>query len=186
MKSGIHVGDAMTVNPVSVGPDFSLTECAKVMESNHVGAVVVKSDGKTLGILTEQDIVRKAVTRGANTKHSRVMDFMEHRLITIGPAADIYDALVKMRDNNIRHLPVVQGNKMAGLLTIKDILKIEPQLFEIMVEKFELREESRKPINRIIPSEGLCEACGEYSEKVKSVKDSILCHECSKEQTMLV
>ena len=98
---------------------------------------------------------------------------------------DIYDALVKMRDNNIRHLPVVENNEMVWLLTIKDILKIEPQLFELIVEKFELREESRKPINRIIPTEGICQECGEYSEKVNEIKGTILCENCSKQQIEL-
>ncbi|MBW2970751.1 CBS domain-containing protein [Candidatus Woesearchaeota archaeon] len=58
----------------------------------------------------------------------------------------MYDSLVLMRDYNIRHLPVVHKKELVGYLTIKDILKIEPQLFELIVEKFELREEHRKPI----------------------------------------
>src|SRR3989338_9389822 len=167
MKSGIQVADAMTINVISVTSDFTLSECAKIMDSNHIGAVVVKDNGASFGILTEKDIVRKAVARGVSVKKAKVKDFMETELITITPDADIYDALIKMRDNNIRHLPVVENNEMAGLLTIKDILKIEPDLFDLIVEKFELREESRKLINRIIPTEGICQVCGQYSEKVK-------------------
>ena len=87
-----------------------------------------------------------------------------------------------MRDNNIRHLPVVENNEMVGLLTIKDILKIEPDLFDLIVEKFELKEENRKPINRIIPTEGICQECGEYSEKVKELNDTILCENCSRQE----
>ena len=155
MKSGFKVADAMTINPVSVSPDTSLLKCAKIMSEKHVGAVVVK-DWNSLGILTEQDIVRKAVAKNINMNES-VKNFTETKLITISPDTDIYDALIKMRDSNIRHLPVVENDGMVGLLTIKDILKIEPQLFDLIVEKFELREESRKPINRIIPTEGICQ-----------------------------
>ena len=90
-----------------------------------------------------------------------------------------------MRDNNIRHLPVVENNEMVGLLTIKDILKIEPQLFDLIVEKFELREESRKSINRIIPEEGICQACGEYSEKVKEINQTTLCENCARQEIKL-
>lgn len=183
MKSGYKVADAMTINPISVNADMTLLECAKIMSEKHVGAVVVKS-WNSLGILTEQDIVRKVVANGINL-NEKVNGFMETRLITIPPDMDIYDALVKMRDNNIRHLPVVENNEMVGLLTIKDILKIEPQLFELIVEKFELREESRKPINRIIPTEGICQECGEYSEKVNEIKGTILCENCSKQQIEL-
>ena len=186
MKSGIQVADAMTINPISIEPDINLAECARIMARNHIGAVVVKDNGVSLGILTEQDIVRKAVAKGINANDAIAKEIMAKRLITIKPSADIYDALIKMRDNNIRHLPVVENGRMLGLLTIKDILKIEPQLFDIIVEKFELREESRKPINRIIPTEGICQLCGEYSEKVEQVDGSSLCQSCAKEQAMLV
>jgi len=179
MKSGIKVADAMTINPVSVSPDISLLECSKIMSDKHVGAIVVK-DWNSLGILTEQDIVRKAVAKGLDVNRN-VRGLVEKDLITISPLNDIYDALIKMRDNNIRHLPVVSHNEMVGLLTIKDILKIEPQLFDLIVEKFELREEGRKPINRIIPAEGICQECGEYSEKVKETNETVLCEECSKQ-----
>lgn len=180
MKSGYNVADAMTVNPISISPLTTLIDCAKVMAENHVGAVVVKDNGKIMGILTEQDIVRKAVAKGRNMDE-QVKHFMEPQLITIAPGADIYDALIKMRDSNIRHLPVIEKGNMHGLLTIKDILKIEPQLFELIVEKFELKEESRKPINRVIYSEGICQQCGEYSVQVNEKDGTMVCDACAKE-----
>ena len=184
MKSGYKVADAMTMNPISINPYITLLECAKIMSEKHVGTVVVKDNEHSIGILTEQDIVRKAVAKGVNV-NEKVKDFMETKLITISLDADIYDALIKMRDNNIRHLPVIQDNEMVGLLTIKDILKIEPSLFDLIVEKFELREESRKPINRIISTEGICQECGEYSEKIRSTNGTVLCENCSKQQIEL-
>ncbi len=183
MKTGYKVVDAMTINPISVNAGITLLECAKIMSEKHVGTVVVK-DWNSLGILTEQDIVRKVVANGINI-NEKVRDFMETKLITISPDADIYDAIIKMRNSNIRHLPVIEGNNMVGLLTIKDILKIEPQLFDLIVEKFELREESRKPINRVIPTEGICQECGQYSEKVKEIDGTVLCDNCSKQQIEL-
>jgi len=183
MKTGYNVADAMTINPISITPDITLLECAKVMSEKHVGTVVIKDNEHSLGILAEQDIVRKAVAAGVNM-NEKVKTFMETKLITISPDADIYDALIKMRDNNIRHLPVIENNKMVGLLTIKDILKIEPELFDLIVEKFELREESRKPINRVIPTEGICQTCGEYSENVNEIDGTILCENCAKEETL--
>jgi len=183
MKTGYKVADAMTTKPVSVSQNTTLLDCARTMDEKHVGAVVVKDNEISSGIITEQDIVRKVVAKGINPLTEKVKDYMEKRLVTVNPDEDIYDALILMRDNNIRHLPVVSGDKMVGLLTIKDILKIEPQLFEIVVEKFELKEESRKPINRIIPTEGLCEGCGTYTEKIKDVDGSLLCENCAKEQS---
>ena len=175
----------MTTKPISVSSEASLEECAKVMFQNHVGALVIKDNHESRGLITEQDIVRKVIAKGVNPLTKKVKDFMETKLETISPSDDIYDALIKMRDNNIRHLPVVQNNEIVGLLTIKDILKIEPQLFELVVEKFELKEESRKPIIRIIPTEGICQECGEYSEKVREIKGTVLCESCAKQEKLL-
>lgn len=183
MKTGYKVADAMTINPISISADISLLECAKIMSEKHVGTVVVK-EWNSLGILTEQDIVRKAVAHGIDI-NEKVKRFMETKLITIPPDMDVYDALIKMRDNNIRHLPVIKNHEMVGLLTIKDILKIEPELFDLIVEKFELREESRKPINRIIPTEGICQECGNYSEKIIEASGTVLCDNCAKQEIEL-
>lgn len=182
MKTGIKVMDAMTTKPISISSDITLKECAEIMDDKHVGAVVIKDNGRSTGILTEQDIVRKVVAKGINPVTKKVDEYMENKLITIEPEADIYDALIKMRNSNIRHLPILKDDVLVGLLTIKDILKIQPQLFELLVEEFELREENRKPINRIIKSEGICQACGEYSEKISYVDDTMLCKSCAKEQ----
>lgn len=181
MKTGYKVLDAMTTKPISVSPDISLQECAKVMDDKHVSTLIVKQDEQSIGIITDQDIVRRVIAKGINPLEKNVKEFMETELITIEPEADVYDALIMMRDNNIRHLPIVRNSTLLGLLTIKDILKIQPQLFDLLVEKFELREESRKPINRIIKNEGICQGCGEYSEEVKDKDGTLLCAKCAKE-----
>jgi len=182
MKTGYKVVDAMTTKPVSVSPEITLQECANIMDENHVSTVVVQDNEHSAGILSDQDIVRKAVAKGINPLNKKVKEFMETNVVTIEPETDIYDALIKMRDLNIRHLPVVKDDKMIGLLTLKDILKIQPQLFDLLVEKFEVREGERKPINRIIPGEGICQACGEYSEEVKDVDGSLFCPKCAERQ----
>ena len=160
MKTGYKVYDCMTTKPISVSSESTLEECGKVMAKNHVGALVIKDSHKSLGVITEQDIVRKVIAKGVNPLGKKVREFMAAKLITISPNDDIYEALIKMRDHNIRHLPVVDKGNMIGLLTLKDVLKIEPSLFELLVEKFELREEKRKPIDRIIQKEGICQGCG--------------------------
>ena len=182
MKTGYTVYDCMTTRPISVSPDKNLQECAKIMAKNHVGALVVKNDGASTGLITEQDIVRKVIAKGINPLTKKVRDYMARKLLTISPKEDIYNALIKMRDSNIRHLPVVDKGQMVGLLTLKDILKIEPSLFELLVEKFEIREEKRKPLDRIIQTEAICQNCGAYSEDITKVKGMLLCERCAKEQ----
>ena len=181
MKTGYKVCDAMTQAPIVVHPEDTLKACANIMKNNHVGAVIVKDQGKLLGILTEQDIVRKAVAQGEDPEKSKVREVMEKGLRTIGPEEDIFDALMKMRDLNIRHLPVVDNSKMIGLLTLKDVLKIQPQLFELLVEKIEVREAERKPLASAKENEGICQLCGEYAEELTEIRGSMVCEKCKRD-----
>jgi signal-transduction protein with cAMP-binding, CBS, and nucleotidyltransferase domain len=182
MKTGIKVGDAMTEQPIYLSPENSLEVCAREMEQHHVGAVLVKENDSLVGLLTEQDIVRNVIAKGKNPLDLKVVEVMEKDLHTIEPDKDIFEALQRMKDLNIRHLPVMNDGKLLGLLTVKDVLKIEPQLFDLMVEKFELREEENKPINRVSSDEGLCNECGEYSDKLAELDGVMVCETCAKAQ----
>jgi len=181
MKTGYKVADAMTVNPVILTKDTSLKKCAQIMEKKHVGAVLIGDKDNIEGILTEQDIVRKVIGKGINPLKKKVGDFMENKLFKIKPEKDIFDALILMRDKNIRHLPVFDGKKFRGLLTIKDVLKIQPNLFNFMVEKFELREEHRKPTFETRENEGICQICGNYTPELIKVEETLMCKKCKEE-----
>lgn len=144
MKTGIKVSDAMTEKPIYVTTHVTLSDVAKIMREKHVGGMIVKEGQELKGLVTEQDLVRKAVAEGVDPTTAKISEYMETEIISISPDDDIYEALVKMRDNNIRHLPVMLDTKLLGLLTIKDVLKIQPSLFDLIVEKFEIREHGRK------------------------------------------
>jgi CBS domain-containing protein len=178
MKTGYKVGDAMTMHPVTIRKETTLLECAKIMSEKHVGSLLIEEKDKVVGIITEQDMVRKGMAELLDPVKTQVSKIMEIELFTIAPDKDIYDALILMRDYNIRHLPVVDKGKFVGFLTIKDVLKIQPQLFEIIVEKFELREEARKPIFGGETTEGNCEVCGNYSDLLEDVDGQKVCPAC--------
>lgn len=181
MKTGYKVMDAMTINPVILSKDISLQQCAKIMEKKHVGAVLIGTKDNVEGLLTEQDIVRRVIGKGINPLEKKVGDFMEKKLLKISPEKDIFDAIKIMRDKNIRHLPVFDGKKFKGLLTLKDVLKIQPRLFDLMVSKFELREEQRKPIFKPKEKEGICQTCGNYSEELFNIDEVLMCKKCKEE-----
>ena len=177
MKTGVRVLDAMTKEPVVVDPELSLERCAKIMLQHGVGGVVVKDKGVLKGIVTEKDFVEKVVAKGLDPKKSRVKDVMKKSVVSIEPDKDIHDAIIRMRDNDVRRLPVVHDGKLVGLLTEKDILKIEPSLFELLVEKFRLREEAGKPVFLKGLKMGECESCGAFG-KLHRREDRLLCDGC--------
>jgi signal-transduction protein with cAMP-binding, CBS, and nucleotidyltransferase domain len=148
------------------------------MAEKHVGGIIVVEGGVLAGILTEQDIVRKVVAQGNDALKMKVEDIMETKLHKISPAQDVYDAIIKMGEVNIRHLPVVDEDEFMGLITMKDVLKIEPQLFDFIVSKFELKEETKKPVFGGDSKDGVCELCGKFTTEILSVGNSRVCEDC--------
>ena len=179
MLTGYKVCDAMTRKPISVTPNATIQECAKLMKENDVGSLVIRDNNDKLkGLITEQMLVHKIIVENRDFKKTKASEIMEEDMKTIEPNMDIYEAMVKMRDMNTRQAPVVtKEGKLVGLLTIKDILKIEPSLFELIAETMQIREEENKPIIKH-ESEGICELCGNYEKKLIEKEGIYMCDNC--------
>ncbi|MGM5484172.1 MAG: CBS domain-containing protein [Nanobdellota archaeon] len=146
MDTDFKVYDAMTKKPVSIEPKTSIIECANIMKENDVGSVLVLEGKQFVGIITESDIIKKVVSSGKKLDDIKAENIMEVQVATIEPSANLFDAINTMAQLNIRHIPVVNDGEFIGFLTSKDILKIEPALFEILVDEYEIREAERKPL----------------------------------------
>lgn len=182
MEIGVKVGDIMTRKFVSVGPGTPIINCAKDMIKKHVGSLIIKENGRVLGILTEKDIIW-ALTKKRDLSRIRAKDIMTRRVATISPSKDIYDALLKMKKKKIRWLPVVIKKNIIGMITLKDILRIEPSLFDIAVQNMQIREEKQKLKSKgknnysLWIKEGGCEKCGARGI-LYNVYGKFLCEQC--------
>ncbi len=184
MKSRITVGDVMTRKFVAVRPETSLYACSKEMVKNKVGSLIIKNDDKVHGILTEGDIINAMVKRkNPNIRRIQARDIAVRKLITIKPDEDILTAISKMRKSYHKRLPVVAGGKVVGMITIKDILKIQPGLFTEISDSFKIREEIEK-MQRVsqangarLRGEGICEECGNF-ETLYKTDGALLCENC--------
>lgn len=176
MKTGIKVSDAMSQTPVTIQPTKTVLDCAKVMLKKNVGSILIVNNNDLQGILTEKDLV-SFIARGLDPKKTAVSKVMTKKIDTITPDVDLYEALIKMKTEKVRRLPVIHNKKLVGMLTLSDILKIQPALFEIIQEraKIEFPKKSQKPI------EGECELCENYG-KLYEVDGQFLCEECRAEQ----
>lgn len=147
MNTDFKVIDAMTRNPIKVSPETTVQACAKIFTESNVGSALVMKDEKLVGIVTSHDIVCKCVAKGFDATTVIVEDILCSNVTTIKPEANLFDAISTMAQLDIRHLPVVdEHGDFMGFLTSKDVLKIEPALFEILLDEYELREQERKPI----------------------------------------
>jgi len=184
MKIGVKVGDVMTRQLVAVKPNESIVNCAKVMANKDVGLVIVRKEGKLLGILTERDVIW-ALTKKHDLFRVKAGDIMLKKITTIKPSRDIYEALLRMKKQKIRWLPITIKGNIIGLLTLNDILKIEPGLFEIAIANFKIKEEEDKFRRKkdVIAGkegwlrEGECDECGAFG-LLFSIDGELICENC--------
>lgn len=126
------VGDFMRMKVVTVASGITVSACAKAMAARKVSSAVVTEKGAIVGIVTENDIARRVVARDLDPKTSKVYLIMTKDVVTIAPETPIYDAMVRLGQGKIKHLPVVKGKKLVGIITAMDILRVQPAYIDIL------------------------------------------------------
>src|SRR5919204_2305108 len=110
------VRDAMTPGVRTVRPSQSLVEAAEVMKGEDVGSVPVVEEGRLAGILTDRDIVTRAVAERRDPQAVRVEEVASRDLVTVEPEQDLDEALALMARHQVRRLPVVEEGRLVGML----------------------------------------------------------------------
>jgi CBS domain-containing protein len=106
----------------SVSPDDTVFDAIKVLAEKGVGALIVMDKGKLVGILSERDYTRKIALQGKNSKESRVRDIMTANVLVVSPKTRTRECMAIMSEKNIRHLPVIDGGTVLGMLSIRDLM----------------------------------------------------------------
>lgn len=115
------LGELVKPNFIVVAPEDTLGEVAERMTSENVGAVIVKDHGRLIGILTERDMLRAMAAR-VHTSDARVRQWMTADPITAAPDMSLEDAAQVMLENGFRHLPVVDGTNVLGVVSLRRVL----------------------------------------------------------------
>ncbi len=108
---------------ISISPTATVLDALKLMAQHNVAGVLVLDGEKLAGIFTERDYARKIVLKGKTSADSKVSEVMVTELVTITPDDDTTRCMRLMTDKSIRHLPVLEGGKLVGLVSIGDIVK---------------------------------------------------------------
>lgn len=107
----------------SVAPGDPVLTAIKKMAEHHVGALLVMSGDRLAGIISERDYARKVVLLGRSSEETRVEAIMTAKVVTVTPRQDAHDCMRLMTDMRIRHLPVVNGDRVVGVLSIGDLVR---------------------------------------------------------------
>jgi signal-transduction protein with cAMP-binding, CBS, and nucleotidyltransferase domain len=153
------------------------------MVKKRVGSLILEEKGILKGIITEKDIIW-ALTKKSQKDLNKIKcsDISPRKLTTIKPNADLMTAIKLMQKSKFRRLPVVVKERLVGLLTLKDILRIEPALFEIACghNSLEIKEERDKLKRKDHQGKfdfGLCENCGK-EDFLETTDGRLLCEDC--------
>jgi len=136
----------MTRDPTHIDPKQTVDGAAHIMDREGVGSLLVVNDGLQ-GIVTERDIVTKIVSRDRKASNVLIEEIMtpSEQVTTVEPQRDLYDAMNLMRDNHVRRLPVLdRDGSLRGIITGKDILRVESSLIDLVKSELNIREEKRK------------------------------------------
>lgn len=176
----LTVSDVMSKNPITASYSSTIIDIARIMRDHNIGSVIILDDyGKPVGIVTERDIVVKVLASGLDVNNG-VSKVMSKPLITVNPSTRIVDAAKIMVKRNIRRLIVMDGDKMVGIVTEKDILKVAPEIIDILLEAMKVNVGVEYGYSSGGSLTGYCDCCGEWSDELIDFNSEYLCPECRK------
>jgi CBS domain-containing protein len=115
------IQDVMTPNPRTVETESPLRQAAEIMRDQDVGSVVVTEGEDVCGIVTDRDIAVRAVAAGRDPNETKVAEVCNRDVVSLSPDQSVDDAIRLMRDENIRRLPVLEGGKAVGIVSLGDL-----------------------------------------------------------------
>jgi CBS domain-containing protein len=174
----LRVRDLMTENLIFVSEDDSIVEAAKLMSEKNMSSIAVKHGTEFSGMITDQDILSRVVSKGLDPRIVTVGDVMSSPLVTISEEATIEEAAKKMRENKIRRLVVEKNHQKIGMIAESDIIRVYPELHYLIREqsRLQIRQTSSEP--REVVLAGYCEECGNYSPQLRNINGRWLDEDC--------
>lgn len=121
----------------SVAPSSTVYEALQLMADKNIGAVLVREGDRMLGILSERDYAREVILKGKASKDTPVREIMTTRVVCVVPERTVEDCMALMTDKRIRHLPVLDGANLIGVLSIGDVVKAVISEKQFLIEQLE-------------------------------------------------
>jgi len=106
----------------ATSPDTMVFDAIQMMADKNIGALLVTDKGKLIGILSERDYTRKIALKGRSSKQTAVKEILSGQVIHVSPSHTVEDCMRLMTDHRIRHLPVLDGDKVLGIISIGDLV----------------------------------------------------------------
>lgn len=179
LRTKMIVKDVMSSPVVTSNEDETSNNIAATMDKDDLGCVIVTNKtGKSIGIITERDLVIRVIARNLKPDTIKAKEIMTTPLVTIEPDATISDAARRMNRLDIRRLGVFYKGNLVGIISSKDLLGVMPELIEIIQERSRIEGSASTEEIEEAPLSGNCDKCGGYSENLKDRDGQNICDEC--------
>jgi len=145
----LRVEDVMVKEVITIDEDLTVKEAAEIMNKFEIGCVIGVRRGKAMGILTERDVLKRVVAEGKDASKTKVRDAMTSPLVIAEPGMDLGEAVKLMFQMKIKKLPVVDGKRLVGLVSLTDIARFQPQMITIL-KQLAARQTPPKSMQKVI------------------------------------
>jgi CBS domain-containing protein len=137
MATARHLLDRKGRAVFSIGPDEPVLEAIRIMADRHVGALLVMKGEELIGIVSERDYARKVILKGRSSADTPVSQIMSAPVVTVSLSNSVQECMQLMTTRRIRHLPVVEGKKVVGMVSIGDLVKAVMEEQQQTIEQLE-------------------------------------------------
>jgi CBS domain-containing protein len=148
-SANLKVEDVMVKEVMTIEDNATVKEAAEVMNKFEIGCLIAVKKGKAMGILTERDLLKRVVAESKDATKTRVKDVMSSPLVVVEPSVDLEEAVRLMFQMKIKKLPVVDENRLVGLVTLTDIARFQPQMMKIL-KRLAARQATPKSMKKVI------------------------------------
>jgi len=121
----------------SIRPEATVLEALKIMAEKNTGALLVMERNQVMGILSERDCVRKVELAGRTAQNTQVREVMTSKVLYVEAGCSLEECMAIMIEKNIRHLPVYEGEKLIGVISVRDVLKEVVDYQKFMISQLE-------------------------------------------------
>jgi CBS domain-containing protein len=122
---------------VSVSPGAKVIDALRVMAKREIGAVLVVEGDRLVGIMSERDYARKVILRGKSSQETYVREIMTERVVYVRPQQTVPECMALMTNKRVRHLPVLDGDRLVGVLSLGDLVKETISEQEFIIQQLE-------------------------------------------------
>jgi CBS domain-containing protein len=145
----LKVEDVMVKEVITIDENSTVKEAAEIMNKFEIGCLIAVRKGKAMGIITERDLLKRVVAEARDANKTKVKDVMSSPLVVVEPSMDLEEAVRLMFQMKIKKLPVVDGKRLVGLVSLTDIARFQPQVIKIL-KQLVVKQAAPKSMKKVI------------------------------------